>query len=208
MVKAVGARMPRCDTDNFHIHKDKLPPGLEEALAPIVAQIEHLTQAIAGYDTRLESEMDTLAPAARNLTTIPGVGPVTAVTFALTIDDPKRFEKSRAVGAYLGLVPRRDQSGNVDPQLGITKAGSPQLRRLLVQCAQVLLALCKRSESDLRLWGLKLAGTSQADKRRAVVAVARKLAVLMHRMMVTGKPFDPQHPTRTRTNGGGMAATT
>lgn len=198
MVKAVGARMPKCDADNFEMHKDKLPAGLADALTPVMTQIEQLTEAIGNIDVRLKTEMDTLAPGARNLTTIPGVGPVTAVSFCLTIDDPNRFQQSRAVGSYLGLVPRRDQSGAADPQLGITKAGSPQMRRLLLQCSQVLLNICKKSESDLRQWGLKLAGTSQADKRRAVVAVARKLAVLMHRMLVTGKPFDPQHPSRSR----------
>lgn len=206
MVKSVGARMPKCDADNFHLHLGKLPPGLKTALEPLVTQIEALTKAIAGFDERLVAEMETIAPAARNLTSIPGVGPVTAVTFALTIDDPSRFANSRAVGPYLGLVPRRDQSGAVDPQLGITKAGSPQVRRLLIQCAQVLLNICKRNESDLRQWGLKLAGTSKADKRRAVVAVARKLAVLMHRMMVTGKTFDPKHPSHMRTQGPPLAA--
>lgn len=198
LVKSVGGRMPKCDADDFHLHQDKLPLGLHDAVAPLVEQIAHLTKAIAGYDATLKARMDELAPGARNLTTIPGVGVLSAVAFVLTIDDPARFPKSRTVGAYLGLVPRRSQSGNGDPQLRISKAGDAQMRKLLTQCAHVVLHRCTKSESELREWGIRHLGTSALDKRKAVVAVARKLAVLMHRMLVTQKPFDPRHATRQK----------
>jgi transposase len=197
IVKSVGARLPSCDPDDFPLHADKLPAGVADALKPLMAQIDHLNKAIAEQSKTIAKEMDTIAPGARNLTTIPGVGPLTAVTFALTIDDPKRFPTSRTVGAYLGLVPRQYKSGESNPELGISKAGSTQMRRLLVQCAHVLMTTSK-SDCDLREWGTKLAGTSKGNKRRAVVGVARKLAVLMHKMLVTGKPFDPRYNTKRK----------
>lgn len=197
IVKSAGARMPRCDADDFHLHSDRLPAGLQQALAPVLEQIGQLTVAIAGYDQTLKDQMDDMAPGARNLTTIPGVGPVTAVAYTLTIDDPSRFPSSRTVGAYFGLVPRRSQSGDSDPELRISKAGDTCVRQLLTQCAQVVLNICSKP-SDLREWGLKHAGTTKVEKRKAVTAVARKLAVLMHRMLVTGERFDPHHASRNR----------
>ena len=114
-----------------------------------------------------------------------------ALTYVLTIDDPTRFDSSRDVGPFLGLTPRQDQSGKVDKQLGITKAGNVYLRTLLVQCAHRLLGpFCR--DSDLRRWGLALASRGGKNaKKRAVVAVARKLAVLLHRLWITGDVYDP-----------------
>ena len=120
-----------------------------------------------------------------------GVGPLTALAFLLVIEDPDRFPKSREVGPYLGLVPRQSQSGEREPQLPITKAGDPLLRRLLVQSAQYILGPFG-PDSELRRWGLRLAGSgSSRSKKRAVVAVARKLAVLLHRLWVTGEVYTP-----------------
>lgn len=122
---------------------------------------------------------------------VAGVGPLTALAFVLVIEDPERFRKSREVGPYLGLVPRQSQSGEQAPQLPITKAGDPLLRRLLVQSAHYILGPFG-PDSELRRWGLRLAGAgSSRARRRAVVAVARKLAVLLHRLWVTGEVYQP-----------------
>src|SRR3972149_5259680 len=129
--------------------------------------------------------------AARLLRQVPGVGPLTAMTFVLVIEDPGRFRKSREVAPYLGLVPRQAQSGERAPQLAITKAGDPLLRRLLVQRAHYILGPFG-PDSALRRWGLRLAGAgSSRARRRAIVAVARKLAVLLHRLWVSGEVYQP-----------------
>ncbi len=133
-----------------------------------------------------------LYPETRLLRQVPGVGTLTALAFVLTVEDPARFEGSRAVGAYLGLVPGRDQSGDSDPQRRISKRGDRMLRRLLVGSAQYLLGPFGE-DSDLRRHGEKLAarGGKSAKKRGAVVAVARKLSVLLHHLWVTGEAYDP-----------------
>jgi transposase len=114
------------------------------------------------------------------------VGPITALAYRLTIEDAERFEQSREVGPYLGLTPGKKQSGKRDPQMGITKAGDVMLRKLLVNCAQHILGP-KGQDSDLRRWGLKLTAAGQAAgkkgaRKRAAAGVARKLAVLLHRL--------------------------
>jgi len=122
---------------------------------------------------------------------IDGVGPITSLAYTLTIEDPAKFKKSRVVASFLGLVPAKDQSGESDPQKHISKAGNPFLRRLLVQCAQRVMGAFG-PDCDLRRWGLGLcARGGSAAKKRAIVAVARKLAVIMHRVWVTGRPYDP-----------------
>ena len=129
-----------------------------------------------------------------------GVGPITSLAYVLTLDDPDRFRKSREVAPALGLVPTRDQSGDRDPQLRITKTGDSYLRRLLVGSAQYILGPFG-PDCDLRRWGLKLAQRGGKNaKKRAVVAVARKLAVLLHHLWVTGEVYDPfyhSHPDQT-----------
>jgi len=126
-----------------------------------------------------------------------GVGPVTALAYVVTIEDPDRFQKSRDVGSYLGMTPRRDQSGDSDKQLRITKAGDRYMRRLLVQSAQYILGAFGE-DCNLRRFGLKLAERGGKNaKRRAVVAVARKLAVLLHRLWIAGEVYDPLYkPTK------------
>jgi transposase len=125
------------------------------------------------------------------LSQVNGVGPITALCYVLTIEDPKRIQRSRNVGAYLGLRPRQRQSGQRDPELRITKAGDRNLRRLLVQCAQYILGPFGE-DSDLRRWGLALASRGAATaKKKAVIAVARKLSVLLHRLWSTGEVYEP-----------------
>jgi transposase len=123
---------------------------------------------------------------------------LTALTFVLTLEDPYRFEKSRSVGVYLGLVPARDQSGDRDPQKRISKEGDEMLRRLLVGSAHYVLGPFG-SDSDLRRHGEKLASHGAKNaKKRVVVAVARKLSVLLHRLWVTGEAYDPLYNTHRR----------
>ena len=122
---------------------------------------------------------------------VSGVGPITALCFVLTIEDPKRFSKSRQVGSFLGLTPRQDQSGETDKQLSITKAGNTYLRKLLVGCAHYIIGPFG-PESDLRLHGLAICARGGKNaKKRAVVAVARKLSVLLHRLWATGEKYQP-----------------
>jgi transposase len=122
---------------------------------------------------------------------VEGVGPLTALTFVLTLEDPYRFEKSRSVGAYLGLVPASDKSGDRDPQRRISKEGDEMLRKLLVGSAHYILGPFG-GDSDLRRHGEKIASRGAKNaKKRAAVAVARKLAVLLHRLWVTGEVYDP-----------------
>jgi transposase len=119
-----------------------------------------------------------------------GVGPLTALAYVLTLEEPQRFDSSRDVGAYLGLTPRQRDSGESRPQLHISKAGDGFLRRLLIQCAHYILGPFGQ-DCDLRRWGLRLAGASKAGKKRAVAAVARRLAVLLHRLWLTGEVYEP-----------------
>jgi len=135
-------------------------------------------------------------PETQLLRQVEGVGPLTALTFVLTLEDPYRFEKSRSVGAYLGLVPATARSGDRDPQKRISKEGDEMLRKLLVSCAHYVLGPFG-SDSDLRRHGEKIASRGGKNaKKRAVVAVARKLAVLLHRLWVTGETYDPLYNRR------------
>ncbi len=136
-------------------------------------------------------DIDEVMPEAQAVKQVHGVGELTAAAFVSTLGDPSRFARSRDVAAYFGLVPRQEQSGKIDRQLGITKTGDRMVRRLLVQCAQYILGHFGR-DSDLRRWGLRLAERGgKSAKKRAVVAVARKLAVLLHRLMVSGEVYEP-----------------
>jgi transposase len=191
-VKAVGGRLPACSSASFHRKAEPhVPTALRPALLPLLATIADLTPRIRAYDTEIERAVTERYPAAQVLRQVRGVGSLTALAFLLVIADPTRFRKSREVGPYLGLVPRQSQSGEREPQLSITKAGDPLLRRLLVQSAHYITGPFG-PESDLRSWGLRLAGSgSSRGKKRAVVAVARKLAVLLHRLWLTGEVYEP-----------------
>jgi transposase len=134
---------------------------------------------------------------------VEGVGALTALTFVLTLEDPSRFAKSRSVGAYLGLVPASDRSGDRDPQRRISKEGDEMLRKLLLGSAQYILGPFAKEDSDLRCHGEKIASRGGKNaKKRAAVAVARKLSVVLHRLWVTAEVYDPLYNTRRR---GGLA---
>lgn len=192
-VKSFGARIPPgISTPAFH-HKAKphLPAELSAALSPVLVTLALISTQIRELDRKIERLCREEYSETKLLRQVKGVGPITALTFVLTIDDPHRFARSRDVGAYLGLVPRRDASGRRDPELRITKAGDRALRRLLVQCAHQIIGR-KREDSDLRRWGESLAARGKKNAhKRAVVAVARKLAVLLHRLWVTGSVYEP-----------------
>lgn len=197
-VKSAGHRLPSCSTATFHKLVDEIPAELGEALGPIMGLLEALTQQIRAYDQTIERLCQEFFPETAVLRQIQGVGPVTALAFVTTLESPDRFKSSRAVGPFLGLAPRRDQSGNVDKQLRITKAGDVFVRRLLVQAGHYVIGPFG-PDTDLRRWGLRLAERGgKAAKKRAVVAVARKLSVLMHRLWLTGEVYDPLLNTRRR----------
>lgn len=191
-VKTLGQRISSCSAEAFHIRLlEQMPAELLPALEPVMKSIEELTARIRHYDRLLENLCAAKYPETAGLRAISGVGPITALAFVLTIEESSRFDKSRAVGPYLGLVPKRDKSGQTDKQLRITKAGDAYLRRLLVGCAQYILGPFG-PDCDLRQFGLKLAARGGKNaKRRAVVAVARKLAVMMHHLWKSGEAYDP-----------------
>ena len=159
----------------------------------MLEQIADMTVKIKAYDRLIKQLTETEYPETQALLKVYGVGQLTALTNILTLGSKERFQRSRDVGCYLGLRPRRSQSGDSDPQLGITKAGNGYLRQLLVECANHVVGP-RGKDSALRQWGLSLGarGGSHA-RRRAVVAVARKLAVLLHRIWITQEAYVPFH---------------
>lgn len=191
VLKSFGHRVRKCSTKAFpDAAKEAMPKELREAVAPLLDCIRAQTESIQRYD-RMIDELGGKYESVSRLRKIAGVGPITALAFVLVIGDPLRFKHSRDVGPYLGLVPRRSQSGEFDPQLRITKTGNPMLRAYLVQAAHYVLGRFG-PDSDIRRFGLAIARRGgKAAKKRAVVAVARKLAVVMHRLWVTRKPYRP-----------------
>lgn len=173
--------------------------GLLAMLEPALQVVETLNQQIALYDARIAETAKQRYPEALKLRSIGGVGPITSLCFVLSIDDPQRFKDARDVGAYLGLVPRRDQSGGSDKQLPISKAGNRYLRKLLVQSAHYILGPFG-TDCDLRRHGLKLAQRGgKAAKKRATIAVARKLAVLMLTLWRKQRDYEPlRHAEQTQ----------
>lgn len=169
---------------------EQVPTALRGPVQVVQEQIAGLTVRIKELEGQIETLIREEYPVARHLQQVRGVGPITALTFVLVIGRAERFEKSRQVGAYVGLTGKRRQSGDHDPELGITKAGDRELRRLLVQCAHHILSHPK-ADSDLRRWGLAKAAGGKNTYKRAVVAVARKLAVLLHVLWVRGEVYEP-----------------
>jgi transposase len=203
-VKSFGARLPKCPASSFHKKAaEHIPEALWLALGPILQTIGSLTQRIRDYDRQLETISKEHYPETELLRQVEGIGTLTALTFVLTLEDPYRFEKSRSVGAYLGLVPAQDQSGDRDPQKRISKEGDEMLRRLLVSSAHYILGPFG-SDSDLRRHGEKIASRGgKNSKKRAVVAVARKLAVLLHSLWISAEVYEPLRNTH---RSGGQAA--
>jgi transposase len=192
LTKSYGERLKKCGTEQMNRDSSQgLSQELRDALDPLLREIESLNERIGEYDLRIEQIAKEVHPEVALLKQVKGVGTLIALTYVLTLDDPHRFRRSRDAGCYLGLRPGRRNSGASEPQLHISKEGDRYLRTLMVQGAHYILGPFGQ-DSDLRRWGLKLAERGGKNaKKRAVVAVARKLAVLLHRLWVSGEVYEP-----------------
>ena len=190
LVKSAGGRLPACSTESLPVRAAAaIPPTLALVATPLIEQIALLTAQIAGMDKQIE-KLGAKYPEIGLLRTAPGVGPIVAAAYVLTLDRPDAAS-NRSAGAFLGLRPGQSQSGDSDPQRRISKTGDRCLRSLLVQSAQYILGRFG-PDSELRRWGLKLAASGgKRGKKRAIVAVARKLAVILHSMWRSGQRFQP-----------------
>jgi transposase len=193
IVKSFGGRIPSDIRPEALPKKARayIPEELKEALEPMLKVLAVTVAQIRELEKEIQKLCEERYPETEALRQVRGVGWITSLSFVLTIEDPDRFDRCREVGPYLGLVPRRDASGKRDPELSITKAGDKQLRWLLVQCAHYMLGRYGE-DSDLRRWGLALAARGKKNaKKRAVVAVARKLAVLLLSLWKSGEEYEP-----------------
>jgi transposase len=191
LVKPMGERLKKCDADEVGVElAEKLTAPVRTVIEPMLKSIAALSEQIQVYDEKIE-EIAQRYPEVKLLTQVYGVGTLIALTYILTIEDAERFAHSRDVGAFLGLQPKQRDSGDRQPQMGISKAGDRLMRSLLVQGAHCILRK-GAPDSDLRAWGLarQQRGGKNA-KRRAIVGMARRLAVLLHRLWVTGEVYDP-----------------
>jgi transposase len=192
LAKSYGDRLPNCHPNQ--VEEDllgELSEPLRLALVPLLAQVRILTVQIHAYDRQIQQMVRERYPEAELLMQVKGVGPLIALTYMLTVDDPTRFQRGRDAVCYIGLRPRQRQSGERNPEMHLSKEGDPYLRKLLVQGAHYILGPFG-PDTDLRRWGLKLAARGGKNaKKRALVAVARKLAVLLHHLWVSGEVYEP-----------------
>ena len=192
LVKSMGTRLPKCSSPSFGQKvKDVIPEKVREALLPLVQLADALSDCIQSYDQKMEELGSEKYGHTKLLRQVKGVGPITALAYVLTLENPEHFAKSRDVGPYLGLVPKQEDSGESQPQLGISKTGDTMVRKLLVGSAHYILGPFG-PDTDLRRYGLRLCERGGKNaKKRAAVAVARKLAVLLHRLWVSGEVYEP-----------------
>jgi len=191
LTKSYGEWLQKCSTQKIREMAQGLSQELRDALDPLFRGIESLHEQIAEYDRRIEQMAKEVYPQVALLKQVKGVGTLIALTYVLTVDDPQRFRRSRDAGCFVGLRPGRRNSGMSQPQLHISKEGDVYLRTMLVQGAHYILGPFGE-DSDLRRWGLKLAERGGKNaKKRAVVAVARKLAVLLHKLWISGEVYEP-----------------
>jgi transposase len=192
LVKSMGARLPKCSSPSFaQKAEEAVPLEIREALMPLVRLTAALSNSIQEYDEKVEKLGSEKYGHTALLRQVKGVGPITALAYVLTLERPDRFVKSRDVGPYLGLVPKQEDSGDSQPQLGISKAGDTMVRKLLVGSAHYIIGPFG-PDTDLRRYGLRLCERGGKNaKKRAAVAVARKLAVLLHRLWVSGEVYEP-----------------
>jgi transposase len=191
-LKSFGVKPGKCTPEAFHKRVAPfVPEPLKLALEPVLNHLARLDETLKQLDESIEKTAKKHTKAMALLMSVPRVGTLTALAFCLVVENPRRFKKSRDLGAYVGLAPGRRQSGDSDVQLGISKAGDGLLRRLLVQCAHQLM-FKNAPDSALKRWGTSKAksGGKNGTKKTAV-ALARKLAVLLHRLWVTGKAYEP-----------------
>lgn len=218
-VKSLGLRLPGCSPEVFpKTCRIQLADATDvlAILSPTLEVIASMNESIGKLDLQISILCVEKYPVAQRLMQIKGVGPITAIAFVLTIEDPDKIDIVRDVGAYLGLVPRRAQSGNTDKQLGISKTGNVYLRKLLVQCAQYIMGQ-HGEDCDLKRAGLRRASKGLRDeahnqearnraakgaKKKAVVAVARKLAVLLLTLWKSGADYEPFHNPKAKNAAG------
>jgi transposase len=192
LVKSMGQRLPKSSSPSFaQKAEEAVPVEIREALLPLVRMAAALSDCIQGYDEKIEKLGREKYAHTALLRQVKGVGPITSLAYVLTLENPDRFVKSRDVGPYLGLVPKQEDSGESQPQLGISKTGDTMVRKLLVGSAQYILGPFG-PDTDLRRYGLRLCERGGKNaKKRAAVAVARKLAVLLHCLWVSGEVYEP-----------------
>jgi transposase len=192
VVKSIGQRLPSCNSEAF-VRKvlGAIPESLKTGLLPVLEMITSLNGQIKALDRRVDVLANDVYPETKLLRQVTGVGPITSLGYVLILEDHRRFAKSRAVGSYVGLTPGSRKSGNSDPQMRITKEGDALLRRLVVSSAQYILGPFG-PDTDLRRFGQRIAQRGGKNaKKRAVVAVARKLAVLLHHLWRSGEVYEP-----------------
>jgi transposase len=189
LVKSAGGRLPACSTQALPTRAPAaVPHALADVAGPLIEQIARLNLQIDAMDGQIE-KLAAKYPEIGTLRSAPGVGPLVAAAYVLTLDRPDAVPSSRSAGAFLGLRPGQSQSGDSNPQKRISRTGNTYLRCLLVQSAQYVLGRFG-PDSALRCWGLKLAASGgKRAKKRAIVAVARKLAVILHSMWRSGQRF-------------------
>jgi transposase len=192
LVKSIGQRLPSCSSEAFPGKVlSAIPGSLQAGLLPVLEMITSLNAQIKALDRRVDALAQEVYPETKLLRQVTGVGPITSLGYVLILEDHRRFRKSRAVGSFVGLTPGSKRSGNSDPQMRITKEGDALLRRLLVSAAQYILGPFG-PDTDLRRFGQRIAQRGGKNaKKRAVVAVARKLAVLLHHLWRSGEVYEP-----------------
>ena len=163
-------------------------PGLEVVARALLEAHAVLRREFDSLDKQVQ-RLARSHPQAKLLMTTPSVGPIVALTYASAVDDPKRFRSSKATGAHFGLTPKKYQSGETDYTGRISKIGDASVREALYQAAHVMLTKPVRNCSALKSWAMRIA--RRAGMRKAKVALARKLAVILHRMLADTKPFNP-----------------
>lgn len=200
-VKSFGGHLPKCSAESFHYTvPEHLPQELVPALQPILENLSSIAEQVKEYDRKLRRVAEEFYPETSLLQQVKGVGMITSLAFVLTLENAERFVKSRDVGAYLGMVPETDQSGDSAPEKNISKNGDIMMRKLLVGSAQYILGPFGE-DCDLRRHGEKIASRGGKNaKKRAVVAVARKLSVLLHHLWASGEVYEPLY-NANRTGG-------
>jgi transposase len=207
VVKSLGHRLPGASSQAFPKRVlEVIPESVQPALLPVLEIVTSLNDQIKALDRKVETLCRESYPETELLRQVTGVGPITSLGYVLILEHPARFVKSRAVGPYLGLVPGKKQSGNSDPQMRITKEGDSLLRRLMVNSAHYILGPFG-PDSDLRRFGLKIAQRGGKNaKKRSVIAVARKLAVLLHHLWRSGEVYNPLYQENRKASRRGKAA--
>jgi transposase len=200
-VKSFGGRLPACSTDAFGQRTSQhVPDPLRPALGPVLEEIVSLNDRIRALNGQIEVLAQQSYPQTNLLRQVRGVGAITSLAFVLTLEDPDRFKKSRTLGPYLGLVPGRKQSGDSDPQRRITRHGDRDLRRLLVNAAHYILGPFGQ-DCDLRRFGQKIASRGgKIASKKAIIAVARKLAILLNHLWLHQEVYDPLYNQTHRTS--------